>query len=56
VKEGMLITPSPEVGILEGITRRVVIDEHSLGAGHPGPLTIFLMKAFREAVKEMIRD
>ncbi|HXC61630.1 MAG TPA: aminotransferase class IV, partial [Nitrospiria bacterium] len=93
VKEGKIITPSPEVGILEGITRRtvmelaggrgipvhegllsreelyqadecfltntsveimpvVVIDENSLGAGHPGPLTIFLMKAFREAVKE----
>lgn len=97
VKEGRLITPSLEVGILEGITRKtvmelasgqgiavregllsreelhqadecfltntsieimpvVVIDEHSLGSGHPGPSTIFLMKAFREAVKEMIRD
>jgi len=97
VKEGRLITPSLEVGILEGITRQtvmelaggqgiavqegllsceqlhqadecfltntsieimpvVVIDEHFLGSGHPGPLTIFLMKAFREAVKEMIRD
>lgn len=97
VKEGRLITPSPEVGILEGITRKtvmelaggqgilvqegllsreelyqadecfltntgieimpvVVIDEHFLGSGHPGPLTIFLMKGFREAVKEMIRD
>ncbi len=97
VKEGRLITPSPEVGILEGITRRtvmelaggrgipvqegllsreelyqadecfltntsieimpvVVIDERPLGSGHPGPLTIFLMKAFREAVKEMVRD
>jgi len=97
VKKGRLITPLPEVGILEGITRRTVmeladdrsipvreahlfrkelyradecfltstgleimpvvgIDGHSLGSGHPGILTILLMKVFREAIKKMIRD
>jgi branched-chain amino acid aminotransferase len=97
VKKGRLITPLPEVGILEGITRQTVmelaedrgipvreahffskelyradecfltntsleimpvvgIDGHPLGSGHPGNLTILLLKAFREAIKKTIRD
>lgn len=97
VKEGRLVTPSPEVGILEGITRKTVMelargqgipveeallsreelyqadecfltntsmeimpvvamDGHVLGAGHPGPLTIFLRKVFQESVQGMTRD
>jgi branched-chain amino acid aminotransferase len=97
VKEGRLITPSAEAGILKGVTRQTVmelardkgisvqealfscedlyqadecfltntgfeimpvvtVDGRGLGSGHPGPLTILLRKAFREAVQEMIHD
>ncbi|HLB95067.1 MAG TPA: aminotransferase class IV, partial [Nitrospiria bacterium] len=96
VKEGRLLTPSPEAGILEGVTRRavlelardhgipveegilsiealyqadecfltntgieimpvVMIDQKALGSGLPGPLTIFLLKMFREAIQKLTR-
>jgi branched-chain amino acid aminotransferase len=97
VKKGRLITPSSGTGILEGITRRTVmelagirgigiqetllsykdlykadecfltntsfeimpvvaVDKHFLASGHPGPLTILLIKAFRETVRSMVND
>jgi branched-chain amino acid aminotransferase len=93
VQKGRLLTPPLEVGILEGVTRRVVLElareasltieerdllpedllasdevfltsttrelvpvtlvsyresSHSIGAGKPGPVTLLLLRAFRE--------
>jgi branched-chain amino acid aminotransferase len=33
----------------------VAIDGHSIGSGHPGLLTVFLMKTFRETARKTVR-